>query len=211
MSRSPLRIVVLAVAICAMPRLASPAVIDFETLSEFNADVVTNQFVDLLFGNAPVWTAGVSLNELDYPPNSGSNVILGLDAVTGSDLRIDFLAPVASFGGFFTYATAVQLQAFDSADGLLGSVVSAASENFASSLTPSPNEFLNLSFANMAYVLISGVYVLDDITYELGQVDTGGGGDPPTSVPEPGTLTLLVSGVALTLASRRRRPPQAAA
>jgi hypothetical protein len=55
------------------------ALIDFESLAldEF----VTDQFAaqGVLFGNAVTLVAGISLNEIDFPPTSGANVIGGFE------------------------------------------------------------------------------------------------------------------------------------
>src|SRR5688572_11915416 len=63
-----------AVSLCA-PVQAAPVLIDFDALGDGDGDAVTNQFAGVMFSNATVLTAGLSLNELDYPPRSGSNVV----------------------------------------------------------------------------------------------------------------------------------------
>src|SRR4051812_48787774 len=81
--------------------------IDFETFSDF--DAITNQISGLIFSNSVVFSSGLSLNDLDFPPHSGSNVIVN----SGSVLSIDFSDSITSFAGFFTYTSDVTLLAFD--------------------------------------------------------------------------------------------------
>src|ERR1700674_3903171 len=100
----------LAIAILLLaPRnvLANPIVINFEGLSD--STILTNQYPGLSFSNAIILTAGISLNEFEFPPFSGSNVA----SDNGGPMRIDFTQPVADVGGFFTYAESLTLRAFD--------------------------------------------------------------------------------------------------
>ena len=52
---------------------AGAAVIDFEILASLES--VTSQFAGLTFSNSTTLTAGISLNEFDFPPHSGDNVV----------------------------------------------------------------------------------------------------------------------------------------
>ncbi len=117
-----------------MASSASGIEIDFEDLSDL--DAVTTQYIGLgvTFAGATVLTAGISLNEFDFPPHSGVNVIASdLEIIT-----ITFSDPVVSVGGFFTYTASLGLTATDSLGGT-HNVSSAFSENFVSSGNP-PNE-----------------------------------------------------------------------
>ena len=193
---SCLRVVAIVVALTALPHtvLASPVIIPFENF--FNDGDVVNQVGPLVFTNAVVMTAGISLNEFEAPPMSGVNVIT--DA--GGPMRIDLVNPIASLGGHFTYATMLSLKAFDGSNNLLGEVLSAFGSNFALSgdVGSSPNEFLELAFANMAYVTITGdlagsSFVADDLVVN-------------PVVPEPTLLSLtLVAGVAYIRRRKRRQ------
>src|ERR1700722_13497991 len=85
---------------CTAFLAASPAkatLIDFEGLPD--STVVTNQYAGLLFSNAVILTAGFSLNEFEFPPHSGVNVL----SDNGGPISITFDGPVLSFSGFFTY------------------------------------------------------------------------------------------------------------
>jgi hypothetical protein len=54
------------------PLKADIVVLDFEGFPESTSP--TNQYPDLLFSNTTVLTAGVSLNEFEFPPHSGTNM-----------------------------------------------------------------------------------------------------------------------------------------
>jgi hypothetical protein len=64
--------------------------IDFESLSD--SEIVTTQYagVGVTFSNATALTAGISLNEFDFPPNSGVNVVYD----EGGPMTISFDIPV---------------------------------------------------------------------------------------------------------------------
>lgn len=170
---------------------AAPVVLDFEDLSD--VEVVSAQYPGLTFTNAVALTAGISLNEFEFPPKSGAVVI----SDDGGPIRIDFATPLSAFGAYFTYAMPLTLSAFDAGSNFLGSATSGFSSNLALSgeAGSSPNEFLQLSASGIAFVTINGdpvggSFVADNVTYEAG-----------TTVPEPGTLGLLLLG---TLAAGRR-------
>lgn len=182
----------LLVALLLLPSalLANPITIDFDGLSDL--DSVTNQFPGFTFFNATVLSAGFSLNEFEFPPHSGSNLVFD----DGGALVISFLTPFDSFSGYFTYSQSLTLEAFDASNNLLGTVNSAFFSNLALSGDPgsSPNEFLSLSFAGISSVRITGdptggSFVLDDLT---------------ATVPEPSSILLLLSGTAGLAAFRKK-------
>ena len=82
--------------------------IDFEDLTDSTS--VTTQYAGLSFANATVITAGISLNEFEFPPHSGTNVVFD----DGGSLSITFDNPVSYVAGYLTYEAAVSLKAFDS-------------------------------------------------------------------------------------------------
>src|SRR5580698_1855718 len=59
---------------------------------------ITTQFPGLTFTNTTVITAGISLNEFEFPPRSGSNVAFD----DGGPITIAFASPTSSFSGYFT-------------------------------------------------------------------------------------------------------------
>ena len=122
----------LVAALALVPRVAAADVItiDFESLKD--GEEVVKQFLpDLLFTNATVITAGISLNEFDFPPHSGTNVVFDVDG----PMRVDFnpLRRASLFAGYFTYVAPITLEAFNDAGKLLGSVSSLFKENVVSS------------------------------------------------------------------------------
>lgn len=163
--------------------------ITFEGLPD--STPVTNQYSSLgvLFSNATVLTAGISLNEFEFPPHSGVNVVFD----DGGPMTLNFTTPVLNVGGFFTYTVPLTLSFYDGSNNLEGTVNSAFSSNLALSGDPgsSPNEFLSFAWpSGIARAVFAGdpaggSFVLDDLTATLAS----------GPVPEPGTLLLLGSGV----------------
>jgi hypothetical protein len=201
MSRSMSRVASLIVILLALaaPSVANPIVINFDSLSD--SAIITNQFSGVTFSNALALKSGLSLNELEFPPFSGSDVA----SDNGGPMRIDFAQPVSSVGGYFTYAEPLTLRAFNASNSLLGSILSPFSSNEALSgdLGSSPNEFLLLAFNNISYVTfagdpLGGSFTLDDLTY-TNTLTTA-------PVPEPGTLGLvLLCGIGLMRSWRATR------
>jgi hypothetical protein len=171
-------------------------IIDFEAFSDSTA--LTDQIPGLRFSNATVITAGISLNEVEFPPHSGSNVVFD----DGGIMSISFSAPVLSFGGYFTYLVPLTLTAFDASSNQVGRSLSLFNSNLALSgdVGSSPNEFLSvnsprgISMVTMTGDLGGGSFTLDDATFTPSVPDA----------PEPGTLILLLSAGGL-IAFRRRR------
>jgi hypothetical protein len=195
-----LRALVLSLALLGLPAaaLADIIVLDFETLAD--GEAVTTQFTGVTMTGATALTAGVTLNEFEFPPNSGGNVVFD----DGAPMTISFALaqPVIRVGGFFTYLAPVTLTAYDATNAVVGSVTSTFFSNLALSGDPgsAPNEFLGLSFAGgIASVTLSGdafggSFTLDDFTYET----------PAAGVPEPGTLASLLLGLGAVATFRRR-------
>jgi hypothetical protein len=182
--------------------VASPVVIGFESLTD--GEAATTQFPGLAFSNALVLTAGVSLDDAEFPPFAGSNVATD----SGGPIEIDFAQPVINVGGYFTYAQPLLLRAFNASHILVGSVSSAFSNNEALSgdVGSLPNELLGFVSGNISSVTITGAplggsFTLDNLTYTSQSVPV------PTSVPEPATFTLVLAGAAAAFARRRRSNP----
>ena len=175
---------------------AIAAIIGFEGLSDGVA--VANQFPNLQFTNAKVATAGISLNEFEFPPHSGVNVVI--DA--SGPITITFSLPALAFSGFFTYATPLTLIAFDAGNHQIGSLASAFSNNEALSgvLGSSPNELLSLaSPGGISKVIITGKtngssFTVDDVSFT-------------PSTPEPRSAALLIAGLALIALMRTKFRP----
>jgi PEP-CTERM motif-containing protein len=187
------------VLVLSLPTLAHADIIgiDFDAFTEF--DALGAQVPGLTFSNATVLTAGSSLNELEFPPHSGSNVIFD----DGGIMSIAFDAPIISFGGYFTYLGPLTLTAYDAAHNVLGQVGSLFNSNLALSgdAGSAANEFIQFTSAlGIASVTIAGdsfggSFVMDDLTFDDGRTSE--------SVPEPSTAALF--GLALAVAGVRRQ------
>lgn len=172
----------LALVIVAHPKLASATTLDFEGFPD--STILTNQYPGVSFTNAIILTSGISLNEFEFPPHSGVNVV----SDNNGPVTIDFAAPILSFSGYFTYSEPLTLQGFDSSSVQVASATSLFSNNEAVSGDPGsgPNELIQLAFnAGISSLTIrgdplGGSFALDDLTY------TG-----LTSVPEPTAIRLL--------------------
>ncbi len=168
---------------------------DFEGFSDGTA--LTNQYAGILFANTSVLTAGISLNDLEFPPHSGTNVA----ADAGGPISIAFSSPILNFSGYFTYASAVTITAFDSLNQIVGTTNSAFTANYVSSGNP-PNDLLQISYAGgisdltIAGNLAGSSFVMDDVTITT----------PGIAAPEPASGLMVLSVIlAAVLWSRRSR------
>jgi hypothetical protein len=173
------------------------ALIDFEGVpdstpitTQYNAEGVT-------FSNATILTSGLSLNELEFPPFSGLNVI-GDD---GGPLLGEFATPVSFISGRFTYASPITFVGFDLLGNQVVSTTSQFNENFFSTGNPT-NEVISLSFATgiksfriTGDPLLGGSFALDNLSFTA---IVG-----PASVPEPGSAIAGVACIVCTLWRRR--------
>jgi hypothetical protein len=170
---------------------------DTVTFEQFNdGDRLTNQVAGLTFSSAAVLTAGISLNELEFPPHSGVNAVFD----DGGPITISFASPVSAFSGYFTYTTPLKLKEFDSNNQLLASVSSQFTSNLAISGDPGshPNELFQIFF--LAPIAISkvtvtgdpagGSFTMDDISFQSATVST---------VPEPHSVLLSICGATCLL------------
>jgi hypothetical protein len=149
------------------------------------------------FELATAISAGLSLNELEFPPHAGNSVAYD----NTGPIIIRFTVPVSSAYGYFTYQAQLNLLAFDVAGALLQTSSSSYSNNTAISgvAGSAPNEQLGFVLGSplISRIEIRGdaagsSFVFDDFTF----------GAPGTTVPEPGSLALvlvaLVMGYKLT-------------
>ncbi len=174
----------------ALSARGAPVVYDFETLAD--GATVTNQIAGLDFSNTITLTAGTTLNEIDFPPHSGSKVV----SDDGGAISITFASLASSVGAYFTYVEPLTIAAYDAADVLIGSVTSALGSNLGS-----PNEFISFNDASghIARVVITGdllgsSFTMDDLTVDR----------LAATVPEPGTAALLLAALALAAVPARR-------
>jgi hypothetical protein len=166
----------------------SPAwcdLIDFETFS--NGDTITNQISGVVFTNTMVLSAGIGINEFEFPPKSGAN--LAFD--DGGPITIEFSTAVLSVGAFFTYVIPITLQAYDAFGTPLPAVQSLFSSNDAlfGEAGSSPNEYLSLTNADgISRITITGdpsggSLVLDDLIFTPSE--------PISVTPEPSSMILV--------------------
>jgi|SRR5579883_1368821 len=190
---TPRPLFVLAVLVLFSQSAASAATLtlDFEGFSD--STPLTTQIPSLTFVNATVIAAGVSLNEFEFPPHSGANVLFD----DGGPIAITFASQITDFRGYFTYSQPLTLAALDVTSAQVASAQSAFSNNEALSgdSGSSPNELLALSFAGgisgitIAGDTAGGSFVVDDLTVNA-------------SVPEPVPFLLLLSPIATLIAWR---------
>jgi hypothetical protein len=167
----------------------SAGTIDFE--DQADGTILTNQYPGMTFTNATVLTVGIGLNEFDFPPRSGLNVIFD----DGGPITLVFASPVLSFTGHFTYLAPVTLYAYDAGHTLLATATSQYSNNLGLSGEPGsrPNEPLALAFATgIARIEIRGQAAGSSLTLDDVVTNT-----VETSIPEPGTLILSLASLAL--------------
>jgi hypothetical protein len=148
---------------------------------------LTTQYslLGITFSQATVSTAGISLNEFDFPPHSGASVVFD----DSSPITLTFSAPTSFVGGYFTYLQPLTIDAFGSGGQLLASATSAFSANDVSSGNP-PNEFLSVSALGIADVSITASptgssFTLDDLSFT----------EQVQQVPESATVLLLAIGL----------------
>jgi len=187
--------------VCAGTITSHAATINFDALAD--GDSVTTQYPGLTFANTIVLSAGISLNEFEFPPHSGSNVV----SDNGGPIAIAFSTPVTSVSGFFTYLVPLNLTGYDASNNPVATAASAFQSNLALSGDPgsSPNEPLILVFASgISRVTMQGgsgggSFVLDDLSYS--PVASSG-------VPEPSTGLLAACALLCAAAARSAATPR---
>jgi hypothetical protein len=182
----PFAIVLCLALIGERSLLAGVIVVDFESFND--SDLITTQIPGLTFTNAIAFTAGISLNEFEFPPHSGNTVASDFSG----PIAVAFSAPVFSVGGYFTYEEPLSLTAFDASDNPVASASSLYSNNDAFFGDPGsvPNELIDVSFpGGISSVTATadpngGSFTLDDFTVET----------TATSTPEPDCGLLCLAG-----------------
>lgn len=195
MKKKSLVMLIAVIIFLVLTPSAKALLIDFEDLTDLTP--VTNQYssfgVDFL--GATVLTAGISLNEFEFPPYSGTNVVYDeLGPIT-----VNFSTPMLDVSGYFTYLLPVTITAYDSSNSAVDTTSSTYFSNMSLSGDPgsSPNEFLQVAYAGgVSWVEIAGDFFGGSFTMD----DFGG-----TPVPEPATMLLVGTGIAAMAIYRRRK------
>ncbi len=191
------RLLIIVATLFLWAPCVSATLINFEDLSD--SDIVGNHYAALgvTFTNALLVSAGLSLNEAELPPHSGTNVALDLGPVT-----IQFATLVNSISAYFTYASPLLITAYDSTSTPVRTAVSLFNANLVSSGNP-PNELIQIDYApGIDHVTIAGdpgglSFAMDDVSFSVGAV---------SGVPEPGSSLLVGAALALvTVAVSVRR------
>jgi len=138
-------------AVSLLPSKALAATIDFETLPD-SSDVGAyyHALYGLDFQSAIALTAGLSLNELDFPPHSGSIVVGDNVANDGDPMILRFVNPVSSLSGYFAYGSQLTFSAYDHNGALIGTYVTPTSSNLGSDL------LISLPFPDIGQLNIAG-------------------------------------------------------
>jgi len=147
------------------PLVLADTIIAFEGFPD--GTVLAAQYSGLIFSNAVILSAGITLNEFEFAPHSG----IAVASDNGGAMTITFASPVQAFSGYFTYSVPVTLQAFDSSNNQVATAVSRFSSNeaFSGVLGSRPNELLRATASRIARVVITGLsggtsFTVDDIS-----------------------------------------------
>jgi hypothetical protein len=193
--------IVSVVVILGASSFAHATVVGFEELTDGTPVRDFYQISDgVTFDLATAIAAGLSLNELEFPPHGGNNVVYD----NTGPVSIFFANPAQSVFAYFTYAMPIQLVAYDGLNNPLQVLNSSFNNNtvFSGDAGSSPNELLGFSLSSfsIAMLTIQGdaggfSFVFDDLSFATF----------PLSVPEPGSLALVICASMLALMTRRYR------
>jgi len=168
----------------------SAVVIDFE--SPADGTILTTEYSaqGVNFSGAAILNESGTLNP-EFPPHSGNQVVY--DYLDGTITASAVGSLWSSAGGYITGNTAITLEAYDSANNLLGSV-STSGANYIGSGNDNPNIFLNVQADGIAYVKFhdtGNTFTLDDFQF--------------TPVPEPSTYLAGLGALGMVIGFIRSR------
>jgi len=161
---------------------ATTVTIDFAGLSD--GTFVSTQYPGVTFSNAQILSAGVSLDNSDFPPFTGLNVVSDFDG----PISLVFTDPALTFLGRFTYATPLSIEAFDLSNNLLASVSSMYSSNsvFGGEVGSAPNEPIQISSTTgISRLVIEGDSAGNSFTIGAATFTTA----EDSTVPEPSSAS----------------------
>jgi len=194
-------LVPLGACLCFFAPAANATLINFENLSDGVTVGSSYSAIGANFTNAVVLSAGISLDEAEFPPHSGTNVAADLSG----PITIQFSSLVNAFSGYFTYAAPLLVTAFDSGSVPVRTAASLFSANFVSSGNP-PNELIQINYASgIDHITIAGdpggsSFVVDDISFTAG---TTSGVPEPASYSPVGITLLALSAVVMRRSGSR--------
>jgi hypothetical protein len=177
---------------------ARAATIDFENLPDayfFNGggQSIDNFFSGITFG-PDVTSLSISrfggYDDSGFPPHSGDVVIW--DAADPT-INIAFTSGIQSFGIWYTSFDPLTLEAFGAGNNSLGSVIGNPNTD-GSTGTSSLLSFSGSGIRSVSFTSSAGFFVLDDLTFQ----------SATTNVPEPSSITLLLTSLILLKFKGRR-------
>ncbi len=171
----------------AAPAHADSTTITFDGLTDSSPVIAQYSANGVNFANAVALTAGISLNEFDFPPYSGATVLADDLA---APLLVSFSMPMFAVSAWFTYATPLQIHVFDFSGNVLGDVVSPNPSNLGTS-TLIQIPFLNVGRLDFSSTQ-TGSFTVDNLSFT-------------SAVPEAPEWLLLGAGLFVTAAHARRR------
>jgi large repetitive protein len=145
---------------------------------------LTTQYTGITFANAVILQSGVSLNEFEFPPHSGTNVV----SDQGGPMTISFSAPASSVSAFFTYSTGLTIKGYDSTNTLVATATSHFTNNQALSgaAGTSPNDSIQISYASgLSKIVITGSPSGGSFTMDDSVITAVGVTPPPLTPPVP--------------------------
>lgn len=177
----------LALVAFGLGSAAHAALVDFESFND--GDLIVSEVPGVVVSGGTVLSAGIGLNELDFPPSSGFNVLAALSG----PLTFNFGVAVTA-SAFLVSAEQVSVSAFDA----LGALLDTFDAPFASNLgAPQWVDFSRPGASR--YALASAQpFVIDDLNFNAA----------PFGIPEPSSLALCVATLAALARTARRRPAQ---
>lgn len=171
---------------------ASAARIDFESLAL--DEIVTDQFAadGVFFGNAINLVAGISLNEILFPPTSGTNVIGGIEF---GPLVVSIPLGASHVSLQLTTGVPAAVRFFDSLDALLGE--SLVADNLGDNTLVAFDSLTPITTVSIGDAMFGSAFFLTVDDFEA---------VAQAQVPEPSILVLMALGlltVAVSVVGRR--------